>query len=93
MKCILIADDDRIMVTALAAHLYERDFDHIATFDAMHATMVLGHSELSAAIWDINVPGGTGLEVLRRLKSKLRLAKCPSLFLPFVPARKAPRPM
>jgi DNA-binding response OmpR family regulator len=61
MKKVLIADDDRIMVTSLASFLYDSGYDPIATFDAMHATMVLGHSELSAAILDINMPGGTGL--------------------------------
>ena len=81
MKRILIADDDRILVTALASYLYERGFEPVVTFDAMHATMVLGHSDLSAAILDINMPGGTGLEVLRRLKSNLRLAKVPVIVL------------
>jgi two-component system phosphate regulon response regulator PhoB len=81
MKRILIADDDRVMVTALAAHLYERGFEPVVTFDAMHATMVMGHSELSAAILDINMPGGTGLEVLRRLKANLRLQKVPVIVL------------
>jgi DNA-binding response OmpR family regulator len=77
VKKILIADDDRIMATALAAHLYDRGFDPVVAFDAMHATMMLANSELSAAILDINMPGGTGLEVLRRVKSNLRLAKIP----------------
>jgi two-component system phosphate regulon response regulator PhoB len=81
MKRILIADDDRAMATALAAHLYQLGFEPVVTFDAMHATMVLGNAELSAAILDINMPGGTGLEVLRRLKANLRLVKIPVIVL------------
>jgi DNA-binding response OmpR family regulator len=81
MKKILIADDDRILVTSLATYLNDHGFDPIVTFDAMHATMVLGYEDLSAAILDINMPGGTGLEVLRRLKSNLRLEKVPVIVL------------
>jgi two-component system response regulator CpxR len=77
MKKILIADDDRIMATALASHLHDRGFDPVVAFDALHATMMLANSDLSAAILDINMPGGTGLEVLRRVKSNLRLARIP----------------
>jgi DNA-binding response OmpR family regulator len=81
MKKILIADDDRVLTTALASHLFDNGFEPVVTSDALHATKVLACSDLSAAILDINMPGGTGLEVLRRLKSNLRMAKIPIIVL------------
>jgi CheY-like chemotaxis protein len=68
MPKILIADDSRFQVKTFAAWLGTKGFDVISAFDTMQASTAALRSSPDLILLDINMPGGTGLEVLRRLR-------------------------
>ena len=78
---ILIADDDRVLVHWLSSHLRVRGFNVTVAFDAMQAGMVAVRTPPAAIILDINMPGGTGFEVLRRLKTSAKTNQVPVVVL------------
>src|SRR3954470_16175248 len=66
---ILVADDDRTFAEMTCVQLRYAGYKPILAFDGMQALMMAKKTELSAIILDMNMPGGSGLEALRRLKS------------------------
>lgn len=79
---ILVADDDRIVVTLVAGLLRNKGYQVVPVFDAMQAFMfAMRPPAPDAIILDINMPGGTGIEALRRLKSSLNTALIPVIVL------------
>jgi len=69
---VLIADDDRVHVCLVSGRLKAMGYDVVAAFDAMQAWMAVLRSAPDAILLDINMPAGTGMEVLRRLKTSTR---------------------
>jgi CheY-like chemotaxis protein len=78
---ILIADDDTVLVTMLSAGLRTRGHTVVVARDAMQAVMFAIQSQPDAILLDINMPGGTGLNVLRRLKASSKTESIPVLVL------------
>lgn len=79
---ILIADDDRIVVHLVASLLRGKSHQVVPAFDAMQAFMFAMQRPMpDAVILDLNMPGGTGIEVLKRLKSSLKTALIPVIVL------------
>jgi DNA-binding response OmpR family regulator len=78
---ILIADDDRLSVHALAAYLKGRGFQIISAADAMQAVMYAMRTPLAAVFLDIKMPGGTGLEVLKKLKASVKTGNVPVIVI------------
>jgi DNA-binding response OmpR family regulator len=78
---ILVADDDRVLVHMLCARLRSRGFEAVPAFDAMQAWMVAQRQPIDAIVLDIQMPGGTGIEVLRKLKSFSRTCMTPVIVL------------
>jgi len=79
---ILIADDDRIVVHLVASLLRAKSHQVVPAFDAMQAFMFAMQRPMpDAVILDLNMPGGTGIEVLKRLKSSLKTALIPVIVL------------
>jgi DNA-binding response OmpR family regulator len=78
---ILVADDDRVLVHMLCARLRTRGFETIPAFDAMQAWMVAQRQPIDAIILDIQMPGGTGMEVLRKLKAFAKTSLIPVVVL------------
>jgi CheY-like chemotaxis protein len=75
---ILVADDDRMLSTLICAIVREAGHTPIPAFDAMQAMMFAIRAPAPALIiLDINMPGGTGLEALRKLKQSARTAEIP----------------
>ena len=74
---ILVADDDRVHVHLVSSRLRAKGFDIMIAFDAMQAWMAATRSPIDAIVLDIQMPGGTGLEVLRKLKSSTRTCSLP----------------
>src|SRR4029079_2062929 len=75
---ILVADDDRVMSQLISGIVREAGHTPIAAFDAMQALMFAMRAPTPAAIiLDLNMPGGTGLEALRKLKLSARTAPIP----------------
>ena len=79
---ILVADDDRVVVHLVAGLLRARGHQVVAVFDAMQAFMfAVRPPPPDVVILDINMPGGTGIEALKRLKSSLNTALIPVIIL------------
>ena len=68
-KKILIADDDSVTLETLGAQLRGAGFQVVTAMDAMQAFMVAQRSAPDAVLLDIQMPGGTGLDTLKRLRT------------------------
>ena len=69
---ILIADDDRVLVQILSVRLKKAGYRVVAVYDAMQAILVALRNPPDAILLDVNMPGGTGRQVLRQLKNSAR---------------------
>src|SRR4051812_42868660 len=79
---VLLADDDRVLTTLLSARLRARGVDVVIAHDAMQALMTaMRPPHPDAIVLDIQMPGGTGLEALRKLKSSSKTSSIPILVL------------
>ena len=78
---ILIADDDRVLVHMLSARLRARGLDTVAAYDAMQTWMAVQRQPIDAIVLDIQMPGGTGMEVLRKLKAFSKTSLIPVVVL------------
>ena len=74
---ILIADDDRVLVTELAAHLKTFGFEVGVAYDALAASTEVVRTPPDAIVLDIGMPAGTGMAVLRRLRNSSKSAFVP----------------
>ncbi len=68
MAKILIADDSRVQVNLFSTWLADKGFDVVVAVDAVQAWMKALRTAPDAIILDINMPGGSGTDILRRLK-------------------------
>jgi two-component system response regulator RegA len=80
-KQILIADDDPVTVQMLAGVLTGRGFAVSVARDAMQAVMMAVRTSPDGLILDIGMPGGTGFQVLERLKAGAKTNKIPIIVL------------
>ncbi|GAC1536458.1 MAG: hypothetical protein NVS2B9_02250 [Myxococcales bacterium] len=79
---ILVADDDRIVVALVAGLLRRQGHQVVPVFDAMQAFMfAMRPPAPDAIILDINMPGGTGVEAIKRIRSSLNTALIPVIVL------------
>ena len=78
---ILVADDDRVLAQLLSNRLSKANYTVVVSYDAMHAFMAALRLSPAAVILDINMPGGSGLEVLKRLKSSTKTSLIPVIVL------------
>lgn len=74
---VLIAEDDRVHARLLAHQLKAQQIETIVAYDAMQAIMLASRNLPDAVLLDINMPGGTGLEVLKRLKASSKTSMIP----------------
>jgi len=68
MAKILIADDSRFQGQLLASFLSPKGFEAVFALDALQAWTAALRSAPQLILLDINMPGGTGIEVLKRMK-------------------------
>lgn len=78
---ILIADDDRTTAQLLAEHLKNAGHQTVVAFDTMQALMICRREHPDAVLLDVQMPGGSGLDVLHRLKSSISTATVPVIVL------------
>ncbi len=78
---ILIADDDRTIVTMVAAFLRNKGFNVVPAFDSMQAMIGVRNADPKAVILDVNMPGGTGLEIIKKLKAMTKTSQIPILIV------------
>jgi len=77
MSKILIADDSRFQIALLSKSLEEKGFEVMAALDALQAWMIALRAVPDVILLDINMPGGSGIEVLRRLRISAKTQHIP----------------
>jgi two-component system, cell cycle response regulator len=77
MPKILIADDSPFRRQLLASILSASDLEPVFAGDALQAWMAALRSSPQLILLDINMPAGTGLEVLKRLKMSIKTQHIP----------------
>lgn len=76
---VLLADDDPIVAQVVRTGLRARGWEVEVAADTMQAVMFAGRSAPDAVILDVNMPGGTGLTALQRLRANVRTRFIPVL--------------
>jgi PleD family two-component response regulator len=77
MPKVLIADDSRFQAQLLASYLSSKGFEVVFAADALQAWTAALRSSPHLILLDINMPGGTGVEVLKRLRMSTRTQHIP----------------
>ena len=78
---LLIADDDRILTHLLSARLRTLGWKVTVAHDAMQALMFAMRIVPDAILLDIDMPGGTGVEAIRKLKVSTKTSQIPIVVL------------
>jgi CheY-like chemotaxis protein len=79
---ILVADDDRVISQLVCAIVRQAGHTPVPAFDSMQAMMFAIRSPVpDVIILDINMPGGTGIEALRKLKASARTLDVPVIVM------------
>jgi CheY-like chemotaxis protein len=79
---VLVADDDRVISHLLCAVLREAGHQPVPAFDAMQTMMfAMRAPQPDVILLDINMPGGTGVEALRKLKASAKTMLIPVVVL------------
>lgn len=77
MAKILVADDSKFQVQLLSSYLTDAGHHVTTALDAMQASMAAFRDLPDAIVLDINMPGGSGFEVLKRLKNSSKTRHIP----------------
>jgi DNA-binding response OmpR family regulator len=64
---VLVVEDDNAIAQALKARLMHEGYDVYLAQDAVSAVSVAREASPAVALLDINMPGGTGFDVARRI--------------------------
>lgn len=67
---VLIAEDDEHFCASLARQVRHRGYEVDTAKDGEHAKKLLGTAGYNAVVTDINMPGMTGIELLRAIREK-----------------------
>ncbi|MEA2723673.1 MAG: two-component system, response regulator RegA [Gemmatimonadales bacterium] len=78
---VLLADDDRVLTHLLSTRLGAKGAQITVAHDAMQALMTAMRSPPDVIVLDIQMPGGTGIEALRKLKRSARTSTIPVVVL------------
>jgi CheY-like chemotaxis protein len=82
MATVLVVDDDRVISHLIASLLRQKGYKIMSAFDAVHAMMqAMRPPAVDAIVLDINMPGGSGEDTLRKLKISTRTADIPVIIL------------
>lgn len=68
---ILVVEDDSAVAKALRARLMHEGYEVFVAQDAISALSVARESKPEVALLDINMPGGNGFDVARRLDNSV----------------------
>jgi CheY-like chemotaxis protein len=79
---VLVVDDDRVVSHLVSSLLREKGHKTLAAFDAVQALMAAMRTPpVDAIVLDVNMPGGSGEETLRKLKMSTRTQNIPVIIL------------
>jgi CheY-like chemotaxis protein len=80
-KKILVVEDDKRIVMALAVRLKGKGYDVVAAYDAVMAMSIAMQHRPDLVLLDISMPGGNGFMVAKRLQNEASTAGIPLIFL------------
>ena len=80
-KKILLADDDKVTLETLGAQLRAQGFQVLTAMDAMQAFIIAQRELPDVVLLDIQMPGGTGLEALKRLAKSTKTQNIPVIVI------------
>ena len=78
---VLIAEDDPVVARLVAELVRQNGWRPLIAADAMQAVMFAVRGEPAAVVLDIQMPGGNGLQVLKKLKGNANTAGVPVVVL------------
>ena len=78
---VLLADDDKVQTLMLSTLLRAKGYIVSAAYDATYTFMVAMKSPPDVIVLDIQMPGGTGIVVLERLKASSKTWQIPVIVL------------
>src|SRR5437867_11188052 len=76
-KKILLADDDNVTLETIGAQLRGVGYQVVTAMDAMQAFMAAQRTSPDVVLLDIQMPGGTGLDTLKRLHASTNTQAIP----------------
>jgi len=77
MAKILVADDCPVQRRLLSSYLGNKGHSVLLAADALQAWMTALRDSPDAIVLDINMPAGSGIEVLRRLRMSTKTQRVP----------------
>jgi CheY-like chemotaxis protein len=80
-KTILVAEDDPVTRETLAAQLRAVGYQVVTAMDAMQTVMVAQRSGAALVLLDIQMPGGTGLDALKRIRASTKTQGIPVIVI------------
>jgi DNA-binding response OmpR family regulator len=78
---ILVADDDQMLSKMICTILKEGGHTCVPAFDAMQAVMFAMKRPPDLVLLDINMPAGSGIGVLQKLKANSKTSNVPVIVL------------
>jgi two-component system, OmpR family, phosphate regulon response regulator PhoB len=79
---VLLADDDRVLTHLLTSRLRTKGIQTVVAHDAMQALMhAMRQPQPDVIVLDLQMPGGTGMEALRKLKTSAKTSSIPIIVL------------
>jgi CheY-like chemotaxis protein len=79
---IIIADDDKVVSHLMCSLLRDRGYTVVATYDSMQTLMIaMRQPPPDLILLDIQMPAGTGLQALGKLKSSIKTAYIPVVII------------
>jgi DNA-binding response OmpR family regulator len=78
---VLLADDDKVQNLLLSTFLKQKGVKVTIAQDAMQAVMYALRFLPDAIVLDVYMPGGTGVEAIKKLKSSTKTTHIPILVL------------
>ena len=79
--CIVVADDDPVILELVKLRLGLADYDVLTASDAIAASVMVRNKGPAAVILDVQMPGGGGLSVLSKIRSDPNTARLPVMML------------
>ena len=78
---IIVADDDKVLSAMLCGILQEAGHIVLPAYDSMQTLMFVMKQQPDLVQLDINMPGGTGVGVLKKLRSSAKTASIPVIVI------------
>lgn len=78
---ILVAEDDEVFRLLLGTLLFEAGYEVTAVADGTRAWERIDGEGADLCVFDVDMPGMTGIELLRRLRSDARFCGLPVIML------------